>query len=851
MFVLLSLAARADDRPAGSHVQLGSTRTLLPRELYYTDLSPDGRTVVYVEDARSLVFCDLCSGTTQQSVRFVPGYEAPGYQARVLVPAAGKNVATLESNRVVVWDAVTGAKIAQVKVAAVSNDDTWTKAAFSSDGKRLAVCRGRQMGRLTYAVWDVDQDKAVTEITVPNTNWAYLAFSPDGKWLATWETLNNSKAARPEDDPNLRIIVWDADSGKEAHRFQVFGGADGHKVCFSPDGKTAAVIGTWIELWDTATWKKRREVRGNKGYWPNGTACEFSPDGKRLAILLGDGTIDVRDGGTADPVMRVLGYAPGHTFRFTAPNRIVVVGGEEKNARAWEVPSRKPITPGAGHVGKVCHVTFTPDGKQVLSVSEDGVLIRWDVATGKPVPGGGLAPVDYEPWVGRRERLEYVSPDGGRGIFTTYWNYTKPGGRKARVFDLHARKEIFGTARDPDSLWGSNLSCSADGTRMLLNPGYRSGYPVDTRHTAIWDMATGRKLCEFPQRDTTAVSAYFAPDGRHVVVVTGRGYDRVSRLQTVVGEVWSTEGGKLLITCESIKKSEGKTAGLSPDGRTLVISSSDRQSVFELPSGRLRLEASDSRRTPLSPVVFSPDGRLFAIGQGADGDDTGTVQLWETTSGSIRHSFEGHSKRTAVIAFSPNGRLLASGSHDSTVIIWDLGLPTVPEELLTTPTERLWQRLAVTDAAEAWPVIAALVARPTDAVTFIEKNLPPAKPLPAAADIKKLIAALDAPAFRDRETASRALINLGREAEPLARDALKAERSGESDQRLQEVLKVVSKPGATPEEIRSARAVEVLERVGTTEAIAVLRRLADGTSGRPLTDDARGAVNRLSNNVRK
>ena len=70
---------------------------------------------------------------------------------------------------------------------------------------------------------------------------------------------------------------------------------------------------------------------------------------------------------------------------------------------------------------------------------------------------------------------------------------------------------------------------------------------------------------------------------------------------------------------------------------------------------------------PVRSVAFSPDGRLLA-----SGSLDGTAKLWDVASGRELRTLSGHSGEVYSVAFSPDGRVLASGGYDETVKLWDV-----------------------------------------------------------------------------------------------------------------------------------------------------------------------------------
>ena len=127
---------------------------------------------------------------------------------------------------------------------------------------------------------------------------------------------------------------------------------------------------------------------------------------------------------------------------------------------------------------------------------------------------------------------------------------------------------------------------------------------------------------------------------------------------------------------------------------------------------------------------------------------------------------------------------------------------------------------------------------------FVQKQLKPAA-APDEKQIAQWIKSLDAEGFQERDEATEALVRAGHAAEPAVRKALVKPPSAEAKQRLETILaKLSGKQGPKLEEVRALRAVELLEKIGTAEAQAVLEEVAKG-SDETAKAAARAALERI------
>lgn len=594
---------------------------------------------------------------------------------------------------------------------------------YSPDGTRLAVAT-------SIGVWlyDTSTDTELNLLTEGQDYVQAIAFSPDGSTLASGGYL-----------PNPVIRLWDADTGKL--RSTLDGYEDVLALAFSPDGTILASSGEWpdyrIRLWDVAMQQLRDTRFDNTG---SPYALSFSPDGKTLVSGGRDNTVRLWDIQTGALKNRLKGHRDDvNAVIFSEDGEIFASGSDDGTIRLWAAHTGEMLTilkgdakfpegiralafsPDGttlasakaekiwvwnihtkqlngileGHARDVFAIAFSPDGKTIASASSDWTLRLWNTFTGKPRKIFGEHP--------NSANTVAFSPDGK--------TIASANGGLIRMWDTQGASLRLWYARTGEHL--THYTDHIDQVhRVVFSPNGKllasSGFDSRLR---LWDAGTGHHIATLRGG---GYAAAFSPNGK--LLANAYGGDGITG---TIG-LWDPHTGELryvlgpyhgLLNC----------VAFSPDGKTLASGSQDSEIIlWDIPTAQRRLSLTTQHTGAVYSVAFSPDGKTLASGSqdqtlrlwdpntgehratlrypgyvtsvafspdetrlaiGSSNWVNGQIQLLDTKTLQPRETLIGHTEEIAALAFSPDGKTLASASWDGTILLWGTGTQTGPVEI--------------------------------------------------------------------------------------------------------------------------------------------------------------------------
>jgi WD40 repeat protein len=469
---------------------------------------------------------------------------------------------------------------------------------------------------------------------------------------------------------------------------------------------------------------------------------------------------------------------------------------------------------------QIWSITITPDSRKVITCSyteESGVRV-WELETGKPL---------FRPIAPRGVWAVSCSPMQSRFVGSVT-------GDTPRFWDADTGKEIPGP-EFPEAVMG--VVYSPDGTRFAS---------TDATGIRVWDAQAGKQLVHFARKSTLKRSIFFTTMGDRILEQDQSGMVYVHDLARVESTPVFRMPVTIGIGCIDPSPDGRTVAGyrLAPIRTTAAPPTSASLTLFESWSGQERLSFG-THAGGYNRVAHSRDGSRL-ITAGADN----VIRFWNTRTGEEVGSLKGHEASVVSLALAPDGRHLVSGSADATALVWDvsklLGQESPPKgsSLSAQELDKLYSTLASPDASAAYKVIWQLVASPKESVPFLAEKLKPVAEVDGKR-VEALIAAFDSEKFAEREKASEELAKLGEAAEPGLKKLLAGQPTAEAKRRAEELLDKLGGVVTNPEQLRTLRAIEALEHIGTPEAKQILDKLANGAAGARETEDARRSLQRL------
>jgi WD40 repeat protein len=830
--------AFGDPLPPGALARIGTLRYRVAENYrFQPQMSPDGKLLAAPDNANQIELWELPAWTQRKSIS-VPN---SSLRSVAFTPDSKQIVALDLRQQFHLFDLATGKSIlASPPMAKKQGGAEQSRLVVSRDQKtviRQDTLFGNAKHRII--VWDLAKNVVNDPLTITaGPRGAPVAISGDGRRaaLVTRKTdPQQNKNGEPDQKKKVEngIDIWDLTTGKLDTNFKTDNMIS--QLAFAPDGRTLAASGAKgpVRIYEAATGKA---VQVSAAGTSSVSHVEFAPDGKTLFVAdqTGITRIDPATGKTTSTFQSPIPVGPSQ-FAFLPDGKVLALAKSDRALHFWEATTGQLFSPKGEGVpaATISDVRFGPD-KSLFVACENGSASWWDPRAAvklrdlrldakEMLASDGYVPVQYA--FSLSPSTEFVV---GRG----------QGTGQVELFDAQSGKKLFRHEFGDYDL----VVCFFDADRKVA---IDNGNAVHIR-----DPRSGKELSrvEFPlQQKERLMQFAVSPSGQRIVAFSvDENFELDRRF------LWDVAAKK--ITREWRVQHDQWAIQFSADSRWLGLADANGNALL-VDVGRggrdHRLVVPGGRGGgAVTELAFARDGRQVACAVRIPyaGRESSRIYVFEMASKKIRLELPGHATGTVRrLTYSPDGRLLASGATDTTTLFWQAGLRAFAE----TPAAKDAQpdelndwfaKLAGPDAKTAFQAMIKLAQSPAQAVKLFESKIEPArKPDLGGLTIPQLIQDLGSDAFTVRTKADQTMRKLGAAAEANLRKALQG-TSLETRRRIAVLLDRIVNHEWTGDELRHARAVEVLQAIGSPEARALLTRWAGGDPAAILSVEAREAL---------
>ncbi|MDI1433284.1 WD40 repeat domain-containing protein [Polyangium sorediatum] len=500
-----------------------------------------------------------------------------------------------------------------------------------------------------------------------------LDWSSDGRYL----TFSQS-----EDGVDTEFSLFDAETGRE--HLHLYGPATlWDPIALSNDGKLLGVktSGTGFFL-DVSS---RLVVREFDHFPSAKDGSFFSPDLTRLVFLENNTPFVLDVSAPSSSKIPIKNGLPGEdeatwptgNQRLSPDGKTLAILYSDDKVRLCDIEKRR-VSATLSPNGAIWQMAFSRDGKTFATASEKNDVQIWDTRSGAVKKTVSFGADTYISTL-------VLSPDGS--LFATDFV------REVSVWDA---KTGSVQAKLEEFEYGGDLAFSPDGRRLATT--CASGL------VCVVDATNGALVKKIALKDVGLRSVLISPDGKTLFAQpfddTLRVLDlekgtllRTSSLPDDLGRITLSGNGKLLgaagnrmrvwnaqtgatVREEKLKDSPWDFA-LSPDGSWAAVGVEGAILLFSLTTTNAPARPLLGHTGPVEALAFSPDGKRLA-----SGSRDKSVRIWDVAAGTEKFRLPGHSNTVTAVAFSPDGNLLASGSADKSARIWDAATGTSRQTFL-------------------------------------------------------------------------------------------------------------------------------------------------------------------------
>jgi WD40 repeat protein len=581
--------------------------------------------------------------------------ERPGYSPKYSVMKRGSSVALSDDGSLVAFIAGNAAFLARSDgrgklIALRGHTDAVLSVTLSADARLVATT---SLDRSTR-VWRTGDGAALATHRIVRSYPMAAEFSRDGKRLLTnvdngslhlWNTL--TKGAALELDPLNHtpyhaklspsgnevigptkegpILLWKLSRPRRPQMFR--GHADWVNVALM------TADGLVVSASDDETARTWGSGSGGEMIFKTGkvSAMAVSTKHGRMFISGLDGTTKVwslRGGAGEEKILSVPGTKL-QSVSFSHDGRRLVTGATDHTIRLWDVASGAPHRVLTGHRGGVSSAVFSANDQEILSMSEDGSARIWDANTGRMLrtltcPTGRMSEVDFS-----GDGTLVVASCGNAFV----WRH-KDGGPPVEL-------------QDPTRT-SRHARFSPDGSQVL----------VSSLHSArLWNVdGSGSTIVYRGEEGRVIGTAKFSPDGDRIIVNSGN-----------VAKLWRRGDETQPVRINS--PFGVADAQLSPDGLLVLIQTWASESYLGPLNGRGTALTLEDTWSVVQPR-FSRDGHHVVTA--ADSNHARDARVWNTRKAGPPLVLSGHSSWLKGIDISPDGNLVATVSDDGTARLWSL-----------------------------------------------------------------------------------------------------------------------------------------------------------------------------------